>query len=156
MLTGASVPNVWSQLSTEDVHAIVLHCSDLTLQISDQAKVEAVFGSDELDGASFKDWIGSDLSSIVTPDSLSKVTDLLNDNAASPFSEARWRHLNFKSDTHPNLPLLVKFFQFERDGAQIGLICARDLRPVTRMQEQLQRELLSLERQMEEYRQKLI
>ena len=89
MLIGTSVPNVWSHLSSEEAHALVLQCSDLTLQISNQARVEAVFGSDELDGSSFKDWIGSDLSSIVTPDSLQKIDGLLNDNAASPFSEAR-------------------------------------------------------------------
>ena len=126
-------------LSAVQVQLLLGQCADLTLLLSDDFTVVDILGSPEIDGKLFQHWIGQKLENLVSEDSKEKLSLLVEDNAARQTNETRWRHLNFIFNGKPDLPLLLKFFGFEGDGAYHHLICARDLRPMFTIQQRVQR-----------------
>ena len=145
-----AVANLSNGLEPNDAFALVVQCADLTIRISPSNVVEEVVAAPSSKLGSLEQWIGQDLTEVISSESRPKLDLLFNDNAASPDSESIWRHLNFKLEDGSSLPLLLKYFSFSDVGNCIRLICARDLSPVQEMQQLLQKELISLEKEREE------
>lgn len=129
--------------SLSSVHAalIVKHCADLTLQISESYVVENVYVAPGVVNDAFEVWTGQDLKDIICNDSLAKLGLVVGDNCASETSEGLWHEMNFKSARTRSIPLNVKFFRRVVKGTDAHLLCARDLRPMSRAQKRFQREL---------------
>lgn len=136
-------------ISSREVEDIVTQCTDLTLHVSPDQVVAAIYCASKADRVRFEHWVGLTLESIVTKDSTKKLDYLLSDNAASRECEGNWRHLNRRLQNGATIPLLLKYFQFGEAGRYTRLICARDLSPQLQIQKRLQEELMRLERDRE-------
>ena len=64
-------------------------------------------------------------------------------------TSSRWRHINFVDAANGNLPLLVKYFQFNAGAATTRLLVCRDLRPVQEAQTRFQQALADFDARTE-------
>ncbi|MEM9432422.1 MAG: hypothetical protein AAGA12_00765 [Pseudomonadota bacterium] len=147
MLKKRSEIGSFPEVSIKDAVTLVTQCADITLQLSVDGQIIDVFCSSQFDAKKFGNWIGRSFGEVVTPDSAPKVAGLLADNAASEDNEGRWRHLNLELIDGESMPLLLKYFKFEKDGVNVAVVTGRDLGPMVDAQARFQKELLMLERE---------
>ncbi len=148
MRNGTGSIEGFPSLTSERAQIVLSQCADLTIAVSFDMQVTGVLGSHDVDAADFQSWVGQNIAELVAPDSREKLRLLTDDNSASLDGEGRWRHLNFLTETGPDLPLLLKFFRFVNEGTAFHMICARDLRPMVNVQNRFQREEMTLRTQL--------
>ncbi|MCR9219997.1 MAG: transcriptional regulator PpsR [Alphaproteobacteria bacterium] len=129
-------------LDADSAGALIAAASDVALVLDGEGVVlDAAFGSGELPHALSADWIGRRFGEIVTPESRSKVEDLLRDSAAGP---TRWRQLNHPIEDGPDLP--IKYTAVPMSGGRV-LAVGREMRALAALQQRLVETQLSLERE---------
>ena len=142
-------------IAPEHANFILSQCADVTLILDDDLYVVKALCAFDFDSSAIKNWRKLPFAQLVANDSQPKLEYLFADNCAAPGAKGRWRHLNMKTNTKPDLPLLLKYFCFHDDGGLTQVICARDLRPLLGIQERFQREVELIDREKSELEEKL-
>ena len=139
----ASLPD----LSSSDAVTLMIQSADLTLELYADGEITQVICASHFDGAMHRTWIGELLEDVTAQDSRTKLSNLMADKAAVPSYEGRWRHLDLKLGSGQMVPMLLKFFALDHDGAQIRIITARDLSPMMDVHSRFKNEIILLERE---------
>ena len=124
--------------------AIVATASDIALVVDSNGVIDDFAVSAEgIDGASVASWAGRPVTEIVTPESASKIDELI---AAARRGEApRWREINHPfGEGKDDLPVRYCALQASTEGHV--MLLGRDLRPVAALQRRLVSTQQSLER----------
>ena len=87
-------------------------------------------------------WMGSKLAEIVTPETRTKVKELLHD--ATVRKSSNWRQVNHPSPGGEDIPVLYSAINIGRDDRFV--VVGRDLRPLAIMQQRLINAQQSMER----------
>jgi transcriptional regulator PpsR len=127
---------------------LIAASADVAL-VMDEAGVirDMAFGSEELLGHGYQQWLGKPWSDTVTVESRPKVQDLLRE--AGSGQKTRWRHINHPSTDGADLPLSYAVVPMQPGSGQAaGLTVAfgRDLRANVSLQQRLVSAQLSMER----------
>ena len=139
----------FSNLDSDIAAKLITAASDVVL-IMDEAGIirDAAFGSDEMMGHGYQNWLGKPWSQTVSEESRSKVAAMLRDGDSG--KGVKWRHLNQFAQDGTELPLsysLIHVPASRQTGGQPAHSVAfgRDLRP----QAALQQKLIAAQRSME-------
>jgi len=135
-------------LDAELAGKLIATAADVALILDDDGVIrDLAFGSDELLGEGYHEWLGKHWADTVTVESRPKVEALLRDSRAN--AAPRWRHVNHPSSAGANLPLAYSAVALgdRRAGDPVGRAIAfgRDLRA----QAALQQRLVSAQQAME-------
>jgi transcriptional regulator PpsR len=126
---------------------LIAASADVAL-VMDEAGVirDMAFGSEELLGHGYQQWLGKAWSHTVTIESRPKVEDLLRE--AGNGQKTRWRHINHPSADGADLPLSYAVVPMRPSGQAAGHTVAfgRDLRANVSLQQRLVSAQLSMER----------
>jgi len=137
----------FDRLDADMVSRLITAAADVVLVIDAQGVIQdAAFGSEELLGHGFIQWMGKPWSQTVTVESKPKVAAMLRDLGSD--KGPRWRHLNQYSGDGTELPLsysLVRLAGSSHSDAPHAIAFGRDLRP----QAALQQKLVTAQRSME-------
>lgn len=135
--------NALAGLDAEATAALLAAAADIALVIDRQGLITAVaVGNPELGLLGHQRWQGKAWVDIVTAESRSKVTALLED--ASKHRTRRWRHINFPVSQGPDVPMLYSAVQLGEMGQVVAF--GRDMRQLASLQQRLVGAQLSLER----------
>lgn len=139
----------FSNLDSDIAAKLITAAADVVL-IMDEAGIirDAAFGSDEMMGHGYQNWLGKPWSQTVSEESRSKVAAMLRDGDSG--KGVKWRHLNQFAQDGTELPLsysLIHVPASRQTGGQPAHSVAfgRDLRP----QAALQQKLIAAQRSME-------
>lgn len=125
-------------LDAGQAEAMLFSMADFVFSLSPDEVIIAAHAALDHDMLTLGHWIGRPLHEVVSADSQTKITRLLDNDAADPAADARWRHVNFDAPDGGCVPLLVKYLGLDAQGRGVRLLIARDLRPVGQMQRQFQ------------------
>lgn len=141
-------PERFFQHLDADVAANLIAASADVALVMDEAGViqDMAFGSEELFGHGYQQWLGKAWSATVTIESRPKVEDLLREAGAG--HKTRWRHINHPSADGADLPLSYAVVPMRSKGRSEGHTVAfgRDLRANVSLQQRLVSAQLSMER----------
>ena len=141
-------PEKFFQHLDADVAATLIAASADVALVMDEAGIirDMAFGSDELSGHGYQQWLGKSWSDTVTVESRPKVEDLLRE--AGSGQKTRWRHINHPSADGADLPLSYSVVPMQAAGQGGGHTVAfgRDLRANVSLQQRLVSAQLSMER----------
>jgi transcriptional regulator PpsR len=141
-------PERFFQHLNADVAANLIAASADVALVMDEAGViqDMAFGSEDLFGHGYQQWLGKPWSATVTIESRPKVEDLLRE--AGNGQKTRWRHINHPSADGADLPLSYAVVPMRSDGQSAGHTVAfgRDLRANVSLQQRLVSAQLSMER----------
>jgi transcriptional regulator PpsR len=130
-------------LDAQATAALLAAAADIALVIDRQGLISSVaVGNPELGLIGHQRWQGKAWVDIVTVESRSKVTALLED--ASHHRTRRWRHINFPASQGSDVPMLYSAVQLGEMGQVVAF--GRDLRQLASLQQRLVGAQLSLER----------
>ena len=139
----------FSNLDSDIAVKLITAAADVVL-IMDEAGIirDAAFGSDEMMGHGYQNWLGKPWSQTVSEESRPKVAALLRDGDSG--KSAKWRHLNQYAEDGTELPLSYSLIHVPASRAPGGqgahsVAFGRDLRP----QAALQQKLIAAQRSME-------
>jgi len=128
-----------------DVAGRLLAAAADVAMIIDEAGVirDLAFGSDELLGEGYYDWLGKPWSETVTVESRTKVEALLRESRAN--AVPRWRHINHPSAHGADLPMSYSAITLPSAAAKAGaarkgghsVVFGRDLRSSSALQQRL-------------------
>jgi len=144
LLNQQEVPlNALAGLDAEATAALLAAAADIALVIDRQGLISSVaVGNPELGLIGHQRWQGKAWVDIVTAESRSKVTALLED--ASQHRTRRWRHINFPASQGGDVPMLYSAVQLGERGQVVAF--GRDMRQLASLQQRLVGAQLSLER----------
>ncbi|NBQ90987.1 MAG: transcriptional regulator PpsR [Betaproteobacteria bacterium] len=144
LLNQQEVPlNALAGLDAQATAALLAAAADIALVIDRQGLISSVsVGNPELSVIGHQRWQGKAWVDIVTPESRSKVTALLED--ASEHRTRRWRHINFPVAQGSDVPMLYSAVQLGEMGQIVAF--GRDMRQLASLQQRLVGAQLSLER----------
>jgi len=144
LLNQQEVPlNALAGLDAEATAALLAAAADIALVIDRQGLISSVaVGNPELGLIGHQRWQGKAWVDIVTAESRSKVTSLLED--AAQHRTRRWRHINFPAGQGPDIPMLYSAVQLGEMGQIVAF--GRDMRQLASLQQRLVGAQLSLER----------
>jgi len=138
-----------SGLSASTAASLITVAADVVLVIDESGVIrDAAFGSEELLGHGYQDWLGKTWSQTVTVESRPKVEAMLRDVGTG--RGAKWRHLNHSSRDGSELPLSYSIISVPDSGAVANgkprtLAFGRDLRPQVALQQRLLSAQMSME-----------
>ena len=135
-----------------DAAATLIAASADVVLIVDEAGVirDLAFGTAELRGHGYHEWLGKEWSQTVTVESRPKVQAMLRE--AGSVKEVKWRHVNHPSLDGADLPLSYSVVPITRRGKAGGqgkahtVAFGRDLRSQVALQQRLVSAQLSMER----------
>ncbi len=145
-MTGFQAPDHWfNSLDAEAAATLVTAAADLALIVDGAGVVRDVACSDdslaqELRG--HRGWPGQPWIACVTADSRAKVQALLDDPSGR--TGPRWRHLNMLGQGGASVAVMASVVPLGADGRRV--VVARDLRPLSALQQRLMDAQQSLER----------
>lgn len=144
LLNQQEVPlNALAGLDAQATAALLAAAADIALVIDRQGLISSVaVGNPELSVIGHQRWQGKAWVDIVTSESRSKVTALLED--AAQHRTRRWRHLNFPASQGGDVPMLYSAVQLGEIGQVVAF--GRDMRQLASLQQRLVGAQLSLER----------
>jgi transcriptional regulator PpsR len=144
LLNQQEVPlNALAGLDAQATAALLAAAADIALVIDRQGLISSVaVGNPELGLLGHQRWQGKAWVDIVTPESRSKVTALMED--ASQHRPRRWRHINFPASQGSDVPMLYSAVQLGEMGQVVAF--GRDMRQLASLQQRLVGAQLSLER----------
>jgi len=144
LLNQQEVPlNALTGLDAQGAAALLAAAADVALVIDRQGLISSVaMGIQELGPIGHQRWQGKAWVDIVTAESRTKVTALLED--ALQHHTRRWRHINFPAAQGPDLPMLFSAVQIGELGQVVAF--GRDMRQLASLQQRLVGAQLSLER----------
>jgi transcriptional regulator PpsR len=144
LLNQQEVPlNALAGLDAQATAALLAAAADIALVIDRQGLISSVaVGNPELSVIGHQRWQGKAWVDIVTSESRSKVTALLED--AAQHRTRRWRHLNFPASQGGDVPMLYSAVQLGEMGQVVAF--GRDMRQLASLQQRLVGAQLSLER----------
>jgi transcriptional regulator PpsR len=127
-------------LDAEAAGRLIAASSDVALVIDEAGVIrDLAFGSEELSGGDYRDWLGKLWSDTVTIESRPKVAALLREVGAK--APPRWRHINHPTPGGPDLPLLYAAVPVGGKGHALAVGRAvafgRDLRANAQLQQRL-------------------
>ncbi len=127
-------------LDAESAARLIAASSDVALVIDETGVIrDLAFGSEELSGGDYRDWLGKPWSETVTVESRPKVAALLREAGAK--APPRWRHINHPTPGGADLPLLYAAVPVGRQGHALAVGRAvafgRDLRANAQLQQRL-------------------
>lgn len=135
--------NALAGLDAQATAALLAAAADIALVIDRQGLISSVaVGNPELSVIGHQRWQGKAWVDIVTSESRSKVTALLED--AAQHRTRRWRHLNFPASQGGDVPMLYSAVQLGEMGQVVAF--GRDMRQLASLQQRLVGAQLSLER----------
>lgn len=136
--------NALAGLDAQATAALLAAAADIALVIDRQGLISSVaVGNPELSVIGHQRWQGKAWVDIVTSESRSKVTALLED--AAQHRTRRWRHLNFPASQGGDVPMLYSAVQLGEMGQVVAF--GRDMRQLASLQQRLVGAQLSLERE---------
>ncbi len=123
-------------LSAQSAAKLIAAATDVAIMIDAQGSIRDVaFNKEELslelDGHGR--WLGSTLVDIVTPDTRTKIKELLQE--ATSKASSSWRQVNHPSPGGDDIPVLYSAINIGRDDRFV--VVGRDLRPLALMQRRL-------------------
>ena len=130
-------------LSTESAATVLAESNDVCLVVdSDGIVRDVAVGSDDAVLEAALSWLGQRWIDTVTVESAPKIEALID--AGFHGGESRWRQVNHPISGDTDLPLLYKALPHEDDGHIF--VVGRNLRPISKMQQQILDVQQSLER----------
>ena len=141
-----------NDLDGETAGRLLTVASDVALVVSDpeQGLIRDVsFGSDVLASDLAEQWVGKAWADTVTADSRSKVEALLRDSSGK--GVPRWRTVNHRSLSGPDLPIMYAAVQMEGEGHVVAF--GRSMQSMATLQQQLVSTQQSMEREFLKMRQ---
>jgi hypothetical protein len=137
-------------LDSDRVASLLRNATDFIFLIDTHDVVVDVSVTHGSDLSLKKLWTGRLMTSIVSSESLGKLTALMQTDVARSASEVVWRHINLVRSEAETVPLLMIFAQLPAQSNSLGLIIARDLRPTLELSERFRLATLEMESRFEE------
>jgi transcriptional regulator PpsR len=134
-------------LDAETAASVIANASDVALIVDEEGVIrDLAFGSNELSGGDYRDWLGKPWVQTVTVESRPKVEAVLHEVATKQV--ASWRHINHPTPDGDDLPLMVSAVAMRRRSKAQGraVIFGRDLRASMVLQQRLVSAQQSMER----------
>jgi len=136
-------------LDADSAGSLIAASADVALVLDEAGVIQDMaFGTEELFGHGYQNWLGKSWRDIVTIESRPKVEDLLRE--AGTGARTRWRHINHPSADGADLPLSYSVVPVQRKGESAGqghtVAFGRDLRANVSLQQRLVSAQLSMER----------
>jgi len=132
-----------SGLDAETAAAVIRAASDIALILDRDGVIrDMAFGSDDLLGEGYGNWLGQPWTGTVTAESRATVESMLHDAASK--EPLRWRHVDHPSSHGAHVPVEYAAVQVGSDGRVVAV--GRDLRPVAALQQRLALAQQSMER----------
>ena len=137
-------------LSATTASSLITASADVVLVIDESGVIcDAAFGSEELLGHGYQQWLGKTWSQTVTMESRPKVEAMLRDLGTG--RGAKWRHLNHTGQDGSELPISfsvveLKSHSVDSAGKARAVAFGRDLRPQVALQQRLMSAQVSIEK----------
>ncbi len=141
-----------ADLEADVAASLITTAADVVLIVDGDGVIrDLAFGSDELMGQGYQEWVGQPWSQTVTVESRPKVEAMLKE--AGQGNAAKWRHVNHPSASGADLPLSYAAVRVRSGGKKKGslprhhtVVFGRDLRASVALQQRLITAQQSMER----------